>query len=254
MICYSEHSHPAFGEIVGHPCLAAMISCMAACGEPRDDFWLLRDRDNHVRVFLCRTGDCLYVTGSPAHSEEISAFITLMNFGYVETDLPLQPEGMRKTTNAAMLWRGLPGRAILRDGILVSTHRREEVPIAELAGLLYRVGLLPDADAVGEMAVTLLHRIRADRAIALMLREHKAVQAVAAVTHIGCGHAMLGGVAVSAECRGEGMGTRIVSVAAKLAEERGLVPLLACNERRVSFYTQAGFAPILPFYRYERTD
>lgn len=252
MICYTEHNHPAFGAIAGHPCLAAMIGCMAACGEPRDDFWLLRAEDNSVGAFLCRTGDCLYVTGTPAHSEEISAFIDLMGFGCVETDLPLGPEGMKKTVNASLQWQGLPGRAIVGDGILVSTKLREEVPLVELAGLLHRVGLLPDGEMVGEMAVTLLHRIRADRAIALMLREDKAVGAVAAVTHIGCGNAMIGGVAVAPEYRGEGLGTRIVTVAAALAEALGLVPLLACNERRVSFYIQAGFTPILPFYRYER--
>lgn len=252
MICYTEHSNQAFGAIAGHPCLAAMIGCMAACGEPQDDFWLLHDKDKQAGAFFCRTGDCLYVTGNPAHSEEISAFIELMGFGCVETDLPLRLNGMEKTTNAALRWQGLPGRAILEDGVLVSSKEQEEVPLAELAALLYRVGLLPDAEMVGRMAVTLLHRIRANRAIALMLREDESVEAVAAVTHIGCGHAMIGGVAVSSQCRGQGLGTRIVTVAAKLAQRRGLTPLLACNERRVSFYTQAGFTPILPFYRYER--
>lgn len=275
MICFVPHNHPALvtlsgpaqgnqlpehpymaglmlGGLLMHPCLAAMIGCMAACGEPEDDFWLLYDDETErMRAVLCRTGDCLYVTGDHDHWEEISAFIDLMSFGCVESDLPLQPQGMTRSTNAVLRWWGTPGRAILREGVLLSTREQEEVPLAQLAELLCRVKLLPD-DALRELSVVLLHRIRAGRAAALMLRKGSSVQSVAAITHISCGIAMLGGVATAPEFRGEGLGTRIVTVAAALAREWGLTPMLACSEGRVSFYTQAGFIPSLPFYRYER--
>lgn len=254
MICFTESGHPSFEEIKGHPCLAAMIGCMAACGEPRDDFWLLLDDAGQVGAWLCRTGDCLYTTGSPIYGEEISAFVNLMGFGCVETDIPLTLTGAQKSTNVAMQWQGLSDRAIFTEGTLTSTQGREEVPIAELTGLLHRIHMLPDRDAAGEMAVILLHRIREGRAAALMLREERRVQAVAAITHIGCGFAMIGGVAVSPEYRYQGLGSRIAAATAKLAVEQGYLPLLACNERRVSFYTRIGFTPIIPFYRYERTN
>ena len=96
-----------------------------------------------------------------------------------------------------------------------------------------------------EAAVVNLHLAQRRRVgIAVTLQQDGRPVAAAAVTDSGSRWGQISYVATLPDCEGQGLGRAVVYRCAGWLRERGLVPLVACEAHRESFYAGLGFEQI----------
>ena len=96
-----------------------------------------------------------------------------------------------------------------------------------------------------EAAVVNLHLAQRRRVgIAVTLQQDGRPVAAAAVTDSGSRWGQISYVATLPDCEGQGLGRAVVYRCADWLRERGLVPLVACEAHRESFYAGLGFEKI----------
>lgn len=112
----------------------------------------------------------------------------------------------------------------------------------ELADCCAAAGMI-DPSARDALYAELHLRVRRGAARVLIVPGRDGKPAAGVCVLLGQRHAVIGYLACPPEKRRRGCGSAALSAAVRTAMEEGLVPLLACREELVPFYTRRGFAP-----------
>lgn len=241
MISLVEPRDPRLASVPGEPLIAAAIQGLARTAGPglRREFWLLLEgRDSPPAGAVCRTENGVLATAAgEAPARESAGFLAALSgpgrlTGTVDSRLaPLLPGG----------WRRFP--TLARRGPLP-----EEVPLCapSVMGLVdcnIAAGAVPRA-AREDLYAELHLRVRREAAQVFLVPGRDGRPAAGSCTLLGSAYAVVGYLACVPRQRGQGYGTAALLAAVRGSMERGLVPVLACQEELVPFYARRGFAPV----------
>ena len=203
------------------------------------DGWVQADRDSRATGWLCRLQDRLTVACLPcANQDELASFVSFLG---VEEVL-------------APTWVDLPGRIVSYGGMFkppvetaAQIDRRlweETTPAGEIHAFLSLCESdslhLPGRD--GFVADVALRR-RLRRCHTLAMRQNGELTAVALTTAEAAGSALIGGLAVRPDQRGQGLGRRLLNALTLCLQSDGSrVFLLAADSLR-PYYAALGWIP-----------
>ena len=204
-------------DLPGEPLLATMVESAARCCGMGliYEFWGVYEglRDRTPKGVILQKGHALWASAfCPEAAAEIVDFLQWRQEGW-----------MMLCPTLAALWREKTGEA----------------------GLPLAVMELPVSPVQYEAAVVNLHlaeRRRVGHTVTLE-RDGKAVSA-AAVTDCGTRYGQISYVATLPEYEGQGYGRAVVYHCAGWLREKNLIPLVACETHRESFYAGLGFQKI----------
>lgn len=240
MIALIPPEDPRLGEAAGEPLLLALIQGLAKTAGPglRRELWLVTDQDPRREAPLgvvCRTEHGLLATtaGEGEAVREAADFLGLLGSLPATVDRGL----------AALLpgeWERLP---VLR----YQGEKPEAVPLRvpsamELADHNVAAGTISPG-AREELYAELHLRLRRGAARLYLVSGEDGGPAAGACLLLGREGAVIGYLACPPEKQRRGHGSAALSAAVRGAMEERKIPLLACREGLVPFYTGRGFVP-----------
>lgn len=236
-------------DLPGEPLLATMVESAARCCGMGlvYEFWGVYGglRDRTPQGVILQKGHSLWASAfTPEAAPEMVDFLRWRNEGWVMLCPALAPlwreeNGEPELSLAVM---ALPDALPLPEGPMPEAAYCPGTATAVADCNLAVVELTP---AQYETAVVNLHlaeRRRVGYTVTLQ-RDGRAVSA-AAVTDCGTRYGQISYVATLPDCEGQGLGRAVVYRCAGWLRERGLVPLVACEAHRESFYAGLGFEKI----------
>lgn len=236
MIALADPADPRLKTAPGEPLLRAVIQGLAKTVGPglRREVWLALDDEGRPAGAVCRTEGGLWATAAEAAVAETAGFLAALG------DLP--------GTVDRRLSPLLPGPWTRRSVLEYQGAQPEEpvlcVPSAmALADCNAAAGAIPPEDRDALYAELHL-RIRRGAAQIFLVPDEGGNPAAGAANLLGERHAVIGCLACRPEKEGRGYGTAALQAAVWGAMERGRVPLLACREELLPFYTLRGFVPM----------
>lgn len=245
---------PRLGEAAGNFLILAAIQGLAKTIGPglRRELWLAAEDDRREKPpsgAVCRTENGILATVSGADAadvadaaEEVAAFLGMM--------------GRFPATVDAGLARLLPGDWQRFPVLRYDGRMPDEIPLCSpsvmaLVDCSIAAGAV-DRTAREELYAELHLRVRRDAAQILLVPGEDGKPAAGACILWGRDHAVIGYLACPPEKRRRGYGTAALSAAVRAAMERRRVPVLACGEELVSYYTRRVFS--LAGEVYERAE
>lgn len=240
MIALIEPSDPRLGEAAGEPLLLAFIQGLAKTAGPglRRELWLaLEDDDRREKApagAVCRTEQGIFATAAGEDAaRETADFLKLL--------------GQSPATVDGGLARLLPGKWERLPVLRCAGEMPEEVPLCvpsvmELVDCNIAAGTAAPA-ARDELYAELHLRVRRGAAQVFLVPGEDGDPAAGACVLFGRNHAVIGYLACPPEKRRRGYGTEALFAAVRGAMEQRKIPILACRERMISFYTGRGFVP-----------
>lgn len=236
-------------DLPGEPLLATMIESAARCCGMGlvYEFWGVYGglRDRTPQGVILQKGHSLWASAfTPEAAPEMVDFLRWRNEGWVMLCSALAPlwrqeNGEPELSLAVM---ALPDAVSLPEGHLPEAAYCPQMATAVADCNLAVVELTP---AQYETAVVNLHlaeRRRVGHTVTLQ-RDGRAVSA-AAVTDCGTRYGQISYVATLPEYEGQGYGRAVVYHCAGWLQEKNLIPLVACETHRESFYAGLGFQKI----------
>lgn len=243
MISLIDPGDPRLEETAGNPLILAVIQALAKTVGPglRRELWLAEEADGAPSGAVCRTENGVFATATgEAAARETAAFLAMM--------------GRVPATVEVALARLLPG-AWTRFPVL---RYQGEMPEPTTLCPPSVMGLVDCSIAAGmaekaardELYAELHLRVRRGAARVFLAPDETGETAAGACALLGSCRAVIGYLACLPEQRGRGYGTAALFAAVRGAMEAKKIPLLACEEGLVSFYTKRGF--VLAGEVYER--
>ena len=235
MISLVEPGDTRLGMAPGEPLLLAMVQGLAKTAGPglRREVWLVLDEESRPAGAVCRTEGGLWATAAGSAAAETAAFLAIWGGSSATVDGGLAPL--------------LPGSWQRRPVLEDRGPQPEETPLCPpsamgLADCCVAAGLAApwERDA---LYAELHLRLRRGAARLFLVPDERGNPAAGAANLLGEHHAVIGCLACPLEKRGRGYGTAALWAAVRAAMEGGLVPLLACKEELLPFYTLRGFIP-----------
>jgi len=240
MIALAEPRDPRLASAPGEPLIIAAIQGLARTAGPglRRELWLVLegpDSGSRPAGAVCRTENGVLATAigeSPAR--EAAEFLAMLG-----------GQGRLTGTVDSRLARLLPGDWRRFPTLVYSGPLPEEVPLCppSAMGLVdcnIAAGVVPKA-AREELYAELHLRVRRGAARIFLVSDRNGKPAAGACTLLGEGYAVVGYLACVPRQRGRGYGAAALLAAVRGAMEQRLVPVLACREELVPFYTRRGF-------------
>ncbi len=235
MISLVEPGDTRLGMAPGEPLLLAMVQGLAKTAGPglRREVWLVLDEESRPAGAVCRTEGGLWATAAGSATAETAAFLAVLGGSSAMVDGGLVPL--------------LPGSWQRRPVLEYRGPQPEETLLCPpsamgLADCCAGAGLAApwERDA---LYAELHLRLRRGAARLFLVPDERGNPAAGAANLLGERHAVIGCLACPPEKRGRGYGTAALRAAVRAAMEGGLVPLLACKEELLPFYTLRGFIP-----------
>lgn len=229
-------------NIAGDPLISTIIESAAAqCGMGLQyDFWgVFPTRFAKKPLgYILRKGYSMWATVLvPEAAAEMIDFLLFHQSGWVELD-PILAQ-LWGSMGEALYVMQYPEDAMLDFPII---DYREDTPTAVCDCNLGASGILP---AQYEPSVVNLHLARRRHVgYSVTHWEDGAVVSAAAVTDTGSRYGEISYVATLPEWEGRGFGRAMVGLCIANLRERGRIPLIACEEKRQSFYEELGFTPL----------
>lgn len=236
-------------DLPGEPLLATMVESAARCCGMGliYEFWGVYEglRDRTPKGVILQKGHALWASAfCPEAAAEIVDFLQWRQEGWMMLCPTLAALWREKTGEAGLplAVMELPDALPLPEGHLPEAAYCPQTATAVADCNLAVVELTP---AQYETAVVNLHlaeRRRVGHTVTLE-RDGKAVSA-AAVTDCGTRYGQISYVATLPEYEGQGYGRAVVYHCAGWLQEKNLIPLVACEAHRESFYAGLGFQKI----------
>lgn len=242
MIRSLSYDDRRLADIPGDPLISTIIESAAAqCGMGLQyDFWgVFPARFGKKPLgYILRKGYSMWATALvPEAAAEMVDFLLFHQCGWVELDPVLAP--LWGSTGEALYVMQYPGDAPLA---LPSLSYREDTPTAVCDCNLGAAGILP---AQYEPSVVNLHLARRRHVgYSVTHWEGEAAVSAAAVTDTGSRYGEISYVATLPGWEGRGFGRAMVALCIANLRGRGRIPLIACEEKRCSFYEELGFLPM----------